>query len=72
MKQTLYRVGIKHEKTGEEIKLHVWAVNNDGATYSLNRSLIGPRCEYRWTGTGPEHDERGNLITREVAEEANA
>lgn len=72
MKQTLYRVGIKHKKTGEEIKLRVWAEDNHKATSSLNRTLIGPGCEYRWTGTGPEHDERGNLITREVAEEANA
>lgn len=66
MKQTLYRVGIKHRKTGEEIKLRVWATNNNEATHSLNDVLIGPGCEYRWTGTGPEHDDRGNLITREV------
>lgn len=66
MKQTLYRVSIKHRKTGEEIKLRVWAENNTRATGSLTRILIGPDCEYRWAGTGPEHDEKGNLITREV------
>ena len=66
MKQTLYRVGIKHKKTGEEIKLRVWAENNTKATGSLTKTLIGPDCEYRWTGTGPEHDDNGNLITREV------
>lgn len=42
------------------------APNNHAATTSLNKTLIGPGCEYRWTGTGPEHDARGNLITREV------
>ena len=66
MKLILYRVGIKHKKTSEEITLCVWAPNNHAATTSLNKTLIGPGCEYRWTGTGPEHDERGNLITREV------
>ena len=66
MKLTLYRVGIKHKKTCEEITLRVWAPNNHSATTSLNKTLIGPGCEYHWTGTGPEHDERGNLITREV------
>lgn len=69
MKQTLYRVGIKHIKTGEELKLHIWAERNTEATHRLNHILIGPDCEYRWTGTGPEHDERGNIITREVAAE---
>ena len=64
MTKTLYRVGIKDKMTGEEIKLRVWAENNHAATSSLNRTLIGPGCEYRWTGTGPEHDDRGNLITR--------
>ena len=68
MEQTLYRVGIKHKMTGEEIKLRVWAADNTKATHSLVGTLIGPECEYRWTGTGPEHDDRGNLITREVAE----
>ena len=66
MQEVLYRVGIKHKKTGEELKLKVWAMCNAEATHSLNRILIGPGCEYRWTGTGPEHDDRGNLITREV------
>lgn len=66
MKEILYGVGIKHKKTGEEIKLRVWATNNNEATHSLNKTLIGPGREYRWTGTGPEHDARGNLITREV------
>lgn len=66
MKQILYRVGIKHKKTGEEIKLQVWAEDNHQATSRISSALFGPGCEYRWTGTGPEHDERGNLITREV------
>lgn len=66
MKEILYGVGIKHKKTGDEIKLRVWATNNNAATHSLNKTLIGPGCEYRWTGTGPEYDARGNLITREV------
>ncbi|MBO5917374.1 MAG: hypothetical protein J6Q14_01235 [Oscillospiraceae bacterium] len=47
-------------------QLRVWAMCNAEATHSLNRTLIGPSNEYRWTGTGPEHDERGNIITREV------
>ena len=66
MKQTLYRVGIKHKKTGEEIKLRVWATSNSEATASLHGSLIGAECEYRWTGTGPDADELGHNITREV------
>ena len=66
MKQTLYRVGIRHIKSGENMTLRVWAECNTAATHSLNRILIGPDCEYRWTGTGPEHDDRGNIITREV------
>ena len=66
-KETLYGVGIRHMLTGECMKLEVWAENNRAATHKLARLLIGPDCRYRWTGTGPVHDERGNLITREVA-----
>jgi hypothetical protein len=69
MTQKLYRVGVKHKKTGEELKLRVWAQDNHTATHQLV-ALSGPGCEYRWTGTGPEHDERGNLITREVDADA--
>ena len=65
MTQILYQVGIKHRKTGEELKLRVWAECNTMATAGL-RGVIGPGTEYRWTGTGPVHDERGNIITREV------
>ena len=67
MKQTLYQVGIKHLKTGEELKLQVWAECNTMATADLH-GVISPGSEYRWTGTGPVHDERGNIITREVGE----
>lgn len=70
MKEILYRVGIRHRKTGEELTLHVWAENNHKATAKLAGSLFGPECVYRWTGTGPEHDERGNVITREVTRNA--
>ena len=65
MKQILYRVGLIHKKTGDCITLMVWAENNHEATHKLV-SLLGPGGEYRWTGTGPEHDDRGNVITREV------
>ena len=55
--------GLARRRTTEEMR---WAQNVDEATHSLTGSVIGPDCQYDWTGSGPEHDEKGNLITREL------
>ena len=66
MMQKLFRVSVKEKRTGERLRIYVWAQNVDEATHSLTGSVIGPDCRYDWTGSGPEHDEKGNLIIREL------
>lgn len=68
MKQRLFRVSLRNKKTGNRSRVYVWAGNVDEATHSLTGTLIGPNNEYIWEGSGPEYDERGNLIEREAEE----
>ena len=65
MKQTLYRVGMKHKATGERINLMVWAENVEEATHKITGAIGGYRGEYSWTGSGPEY-ENNHLVTREI------
>lgn len=65
MYEQKYHVGIRHKVTGEKLALEVWAENTDAATHKLTGTLIGPNCEYAWTGTGPLY-ENNRLIRREV------
>lgn len=65
MKQYLYRVGMKHKKTGEKIDLFVWAENVDEATHKVTNAIGGYRGEYSWTGSGPEY-KNNELVTREI------
>lgn len=63
MKEQLFSVGIQHIKTGEKIDLQVWAESVDKATWGLE-GIIAAGTEYRWTGSGPVHDENGDCIFR--------
>jgi len=65
MREQLFIVGIQHIKTGEKIKLEVWAKNVHEATMGL-RGVISWNTQYRWTGSGPVYDDNGNVIIREV------
>lgn len=58
-------MGIQHITTGEKIELEVWAKNVDEATMEL-RGVISYNTQYRWTGSGPVHDDHGYIITREI------
>lgn len=60
-----FSVGIRHKITGEKLHLDVWAQNVDEATHKLCGVLIGYRCEYEWTGSGPLY-ENNQVIRREV------
>lgn len=64
MYEQKYQVSIRHKVTGERLTLEVWAENTDAATYKLTGTLIGPECEYIWTGSGPIY-ENNQLIRRE-------
>lgn len=55
---------VRHKSTGEKLKLEVWAEDVDAATHKLTGTLIGPECEYIWTGSGPIY-ENNQLIRRE-------
>lgn len=65
MHEHKYHVGIRHKVTGENITLEVWAENTDAATYKLTSTLIGPYCEYAWTGTSPLY-KNNQLIRRDM------
>ncbi len=39
-----------------KLDISVWAPTCDDATHKLTGILIGPECEYEWTGTGPDYD----------------
>lgn len=51
-----WSVGIRHKATREKLDLIVWAPTVDEATHKLCGILIGPECEYEWTGTGPVYE----------------
>ncbi len=68
MKEYLYSIGLKDNRTKARFNLRVWAKNVDDATSKITDALLGVCGEYRWTGTGPEHDENGDLISREYAD----
>ena len=62
-----WSVGIRHKVTREKINLIVWAPTVDEATHKLCHGvLIGPECEYEWTGTGPVY-ESNQTVRREIA-----
>lgn len=65
MKQHLYRVCMRHDKTGERLNLMVWAENVDEATHKVTGAIGGYRGEYSWIGSGPEY-ENNQLVTREI------
>lgn len=65
IKETLYKVGIKHKRTGERLHVEVWGESNDQATNKLLNSLIGIDKPYAWTGTGPVEIDN-HIIQREV------
>lgn len=65
MKEYLYQVGIKDKRTGEKIKLRIWAENTDAATHKVTNALFGAYGEYSWTGSGPIY-ENNKLVEREV------
>ena len=65
MKQVLYKVCMKHDKTGEKIDLMVWAENVDEATHKVVSAIGGYRGEYSWRGSGPQY-ENNRLVTREI------
>lgn len=67
-RELLYSVGIRDRETDEKISLKVWATNCDEATNKCI-DIINYNACYRWTGTGPIYDEKGNLVTREVEEQ---
>lgn len=65
MKEYLYQVGLKDRRTGEKIKLRIWAKNVDEATNKVTNALFGVYGEYSWTGSGPLY-ENNKLIEREA------
>lgn len=56
MKEYKWSVGLRHKATRARLCVCVWAPTNDAATHALCGSLIGPECEYDWTGTGPVYE----------------
>lgn len=66
-KVNLYRVNMIHKRTDEKVSLEVWAENVDKATNKCN-FLFDYDGQYRWTGSGPVHDESGKIPSKEVAE----
>lgn len=64
MKERLYEVFLKDKELGNKFSLYVWAKNTNEATAKLIGTLIGPDCEYIWSGTGPVHQSNG-VVERE-------
>lgn len=56
MKEYKWSVGLRHKATREKLNVTVWASKNEDATHKLCGVLIGPECEYEWTGTGPVYE----------------
>lgn len=69
MKEIQYSVLLTHKKSGNKLRLQVWAENGSRATAQFAGVLLGPDREYVWRGTEPEHDAAGNVIMREVSGE---
>lgn len=65
MKEYKWSVGLRHKATGTRLDVHVWAPTNDEATHRLCGVLIGPECDYEWTGTGPVY-ENNKTVEREA------
>ena len=65
VKEYLYQVGIRDNKTGEKLNLRVWAKNVEEATHKLTGRVLGYGTEYAWTGSGPLY-ENNKIIEREV------
>lgn len=66
MKEYKWSVGLRHKATREKLNVTVWAPKNEDATHKLCGILIGPECEYEWTGTGPIY-ENNQRVEREVS-----
>ena len=60
-----WSVGIRHKATHEKLNLTVWAPTNNEASHKLCGVLIGPECDYEWTGTGPIY-ENNQTVRREI------
>lgn len=60
-----YSIGVRHKSTGERLKLEVWAEDVDAATRKLTGTLIGPECEYIWTGSGPIYETTSSSAVKE-------
>ena len=56
MKEYKWSIGLRHKATKAKLDISVWAPTCDDATHKLTGILIGPECEYEWTGTGPDYD----------------
>lgn len=65
MKEYKWSVGLRHKTTREKLNVTVWAPKNEDATHKLCGILIGPECEYEWTGTGPIY-ENNQTVSREA------
>lgn len=61
-----WSVGVRHKVTREKLNLIVWAPTNSEATHKLTGVLIGPECDYEWTGTGPIY-ENNQTVGRDIA-----
>ena len=68
MNEHLYSVGMKDKRTGEKINLRIWAKDTGEATRKVCGTLIGPYCEYVWTGSGPLYA-NNELISRPTVDE---
>lgn len=66
MKEYKWSVGLRRKATGARLSVHVWAPTNDEATHKLCGVLIGPECDYEWTGTGPVY-ENNQTVERDAA-----
>lgn len=64
MTEYKWSVGLRHKATRERLNVTVWAAKNEGATHKLCGVLIGPECDYEWTGTGPVY-ENNQRVKRE-------
>lgn len=63
MKECMYSVCMMHKKSGERIKLDVWASGTDEATRKVVDAIGGYHGEYEWRGTSPVY-RNNELVTR--------
>lgn len=64
VKAYLYSVCMKHRRSGERIKLEVWATTTDEATHKVVNVIGGYHGEYAWCGTSPVY-QNNQLVTSE-------